>query len=253
MPAVITPKKRITTTVARMEIASDHEYVNDKLVRLPLDDNRVPLNRLHGAMSMHLFRALVDDYKISDLYLQGTGEPLLTPNLSDMIRYAKFTGTWVSVDTNATLLYRDRAEELVEANLDRLRVVIDGSDARTYEDRRHVMANIGPILENLAGLSSVRRAARSDLRVQVDYVATEDSVKLLPDVVALLGGIWTNEVRVLSTLDPKVMAPILIEAEKVADEYCVVLDICEPKPNDQPYFAYDGRVCNLKIPKEVAV
>jgi hypothetical protein len=102
----------------------------------------------------------------------------------------------VTVDTNGSLLYRDRAEELVEVGLDRLRVCLDGADPQGF-DTEPEGVHFGPVLENLAGLVAARRAAdRRTPAVDVVFVATPHNIAHLPDLVALLGGIGVGRVRV---------------------------------------------------------
>lgn len=224
----------------RMEIAGCDDLV--------LDDNRVPGNRLTEAMSYRTFVDLVDaQQRHTDLYLSGCGEPLLTPNVCDMVRYAYRGGLWVSLSTNGSLLYRDRADELVDAGLGQLHVLLDGRDLQGYdaEADRQDLDRMGSILENLAGLSAARRVARSELRVQITYVVTRQNVRLLPDIVALLGGIWISNIRVLSTYAPEVTRSAYAEARKVAEEYCVVLDLAPPQPaSNLPYYDTDGLLCD---------
>jgi MoaA/NifB/PqqE/SkfB family radical SAM enzyme len=177
----------------RVEVAA----VGDLRCAMCLLGFRPPLNRLTAAMPLALFRCLVDDLPgLRALTLQGIGEPLLAPNLVDMVRYAKGRGIHVSVDTNGSLLYRDRAEELVEVGLDRLRVSLDGADPQGF-DAEPEGVHFGPVLENLAGLVAARRAAdRGTPGVDVVFVATPRNIAHLPDLVALLGGIGVGRVRV---------------------------------------------------------
>jgi len=190
----------------RVEVAA----VGDLRCAMCLLGFRPPLNRLTAAMPLALFRCLVDDLPgLRALTLQGIGEPLLAPNLVDMVRYAKGRGIRVSVDTNASLLYRDRAEELVEVGLDRLRVSLDGADPQGFDPEAEGV-HFGPVLENLAGLVAARRAAdRGTPGVDVVFVATPRNIGHLPDLVALLGGIGVGRVRVqhlppqVDRLDPE--------------------------------------------------
>jgi hypothetical protein len=206
----------------RVEVAA----VGDLRCAMCLQRCRPPVNRLTAAMSLSTFRCLVDDVPgLRELSLQGMGEPLLAPNLVDMVRYAKSRGIRVAVETNATLLYRDRAEELVDAGLDRLDVSLDGADPQGFDavpERTH----FGPVLENLAGLVAARRAAGgAEPGVQVVFVATPQNIAELPDLVALLGGIGVGEVRVqplsplAERLDPdRVLAREPLSGEPLSGE-----------------------------------
>lgn len=241
MTAVIDYRK-VSTGAVRMEVA---RAATEESSAPPLDEYRVPPNRLTDAMRMHTFNRIIADSEISDLYLSGSGEPVLVPNIADMIRDATRQGIWVSLDTNGTLLYRDRCDELVDANLNRLRVLLDGRDRQHEGEALSVgkpMDLLGPILENLAGVSAARRVARSDLRVSIVYIVDENNLKILPDIVMLLGTIFVPEVQVVSTLDGRTTAPVFKEARATAEEYCVTLDFVRPKPNTDPYLTTLGYI-----------
>jgi hypothetical protein len=215
-----TPVPALPDTL-RVEVAA----VGELRCAMCLARCRPPVNRLTGAMSLATFRGLLDDLPgLRELTLQGMGEPLLAPNLVDMIRYAKSRGVRVAVDSNGTLLYRDRAEELVEAGLDRLRVSLDGADPQGF-DGGPEGAHFGPVLENLAGLVAARRAAERDTPgVRVVFVATPQNVAQLPDMVALLGGIGVAEVRVqyLSPLVDELDPDGVLYREPLMDGLCAV-------------------------------
>lgn len=65
------------------------------------------------------------------------GEPLLHPELAEMIAYAKSVGIpSVEFNTNAALLTAEKAEAVIEAGLDQIVFSLDGVDAATYEGIR---------------------------------------------------------------------------------------------------------------------
>jgi radical SAM protein with 4Fe4S-binding SPASM domain len=158
---------------------------------------RPPVNKLAGAMPLDLLRQLVDDVPaLRQLTLQGLGEPLLAPDLLEMIGYAKSRGVRVGFNSNATLLNRARADELVAAGLDWLHVSLDGADAPTFEGIREG-ADFERVLANLAGLVAAKRAAGSATPwLRVVFVAMRRNVAQLPELVALLAGIGVSELRV---------------------------------------------------------
>jgi radical SAM protein with 4Fe4S-binding SPASM domain len=158
---------------------------------------RPPVNKLAGAMAPELFRRVVDDVPpLRRLTLQGLGEPLLAPHLLDMLRYATARGITVGFNSNATLLTRRRADELVATGVDWLHVSLDGANARTYEGIREG-ATLAVVVANLAGLVVARRAANSATPwIRVVFVAMRRNVAELPAVVRLLADIGVNELRV---------------------------------------------------------
>jgi radical SAM protein with 4Fe4S-binding SPASM domain len=158
---------------------------------------RPPVNKITGAMPLEMFRRLVDDLPgLRQLTLQGLGEPLLAPHLLDMVRYAKQRAIRVGFNSNATLLNRRRADELVASGLDWLHVSVDGADAATFESIRDG-ASLPTVLDNLAGLTAAKRAAASETPwVRAVFVAMRRNVAQLPELVTLLSRIGVGELRV---------------------------------------------------------
>jgi radical SAM protein with 4Fe4S-binding SPASM domain len=158
---------------------------------------RPPVNKLAGAMRPELFHRLVDEVPgLNRLTLQGLGEPLLSPYLMEMVGAAVSRRITVGFNTNATLLNRRRAAELVDSRVDWLHVSVDGASAGTYEAVRDG-ADFDTVVANLAGLVQAKRAAGSGSPwIRVVFVAMRDNVSELPDLVRLLGAIGVDEVHV---------------------------------------------------------
>lgn len=158
---------------------------------------RPPVNKVTGAMRPDLFARIVDGLPgLRKLTLQGLGEPLLSPYLLDMVRQAKAAGVAVGFNSNATLLSRRRAAELVEAGLDWLHVSLDGARADTFEGIRDG-ADFDQVVANLAGLVAAKREAGSaNPWIRAVFVAMRRNVAELPELVRLLAGVGVDELRV---------------------------------------------------------
>jgi radical SAM protein with 4Fe4S-binding SPASM domain len=158
---------------------------------------RPAVNRAEGAMSMELFRRLVDGAPgLARLTLQGLGEPLLQPHLFDMVAYAKERGIQVGFNSNAQLLTRDRADQLVALGLHWLHVSLDGATAETYEGIR-ARSDFSRVERNLRGLQEAKRQADADRpSVQVVFVAMRRNLHELPDLVRLVSSWGVDEVHV---------------------------------------------------------
>ncbi len=158
---------------------------------------RPPVNKLAGALPLELYRRLLDELPgLRRLTLQGLGEPLLSPYLMDMVRLAGARRVEVGFNSNATLLSRATADELVGAGLDWLHVSLDGARAGTYEAIREG-ADFDKVVGNLAGLVAAKRAAGGAKPwVRVVFVAMRRNVAELPELVELMGRVGVQEVRV---------------------------------------------------------
>jgi MoaA/NifB/PqqE/SkfB family radical SAM enzyme len=147
---------------------------------------RPKLGRRSGAMCLHTFRELVDALPdLETLTLQGLGEPLLAPDIFEMIEYATRRGIRLGFNTNGTLLTPATSERLVRAGVDWLHVSLDGATAETYEAIRHG-SDFALVRDNIRALVDAKRRAGSDRpRVQLVFVAMRRNVRELPELVRL--------------------------------------------------------------------
>lgn len=158
---------------------------------------RAPVNKLAGAMTPHLFRRILDEVPpLRRLTMQGLGEPLLSPYLLDQVRAAKDRGLTVGFNSNATLLTRRRADELVATGLDWLHVSLDGAEPDAYESIRRG-ADFDTVIRNITGLVAAKRSAGSATPwIRTVFVAMRRNVDQLPRLVDLLADIGVDELRV---------------------------------------------------------
>lgn len=91
------------------------------------------------SMNMDLYRKCIDDMKsfprkLKMLRFAAIGEPLLHPQIAQMIAYAKQADIADSVDivTNGALLTHELSDALIEAGLDRLRISVEGLSSEDY-------------------------------------------------------------------------------------------------------------------------
>lgn len=112
-----------------------------------------------GRLPLATFRRVLDeigDYLI-DVELFGWGEPLLHPELPEMVRLAASRGIFTVVNTNLSLPFdAERAEALVASGLHNLTISIDGADQATYEGYR-VGGDLELVLRNCELLVEAER------------------------------------------------------------------------------------------------
>lgn len=89
-----------------------------------------------GYMPMELFSEIIEQLphqRITCLTLHRLGEPLLHPQIVQMVRYAKNKGiSYVRFATNATLLNEDLSRELIVSGLDSITISMDTACAQRY-------------------------------------------------------------------------------------------------------------------------
>jgi MoaA/NifB/PqqE/SkfB family radical SAM enzyme len=107
------------------------------------------INRI-GKMPMEIYRKLMDEVPGYPIVSLTGGEPLLHPEVVEMVAYAKHYGRFCSLTTNGWMLEK-YAQELCDANLDVLVVSVDGPQeihdhirgARSFE---HISSGLDMLL-----------------------------------------------------------------------------------------------------------
>ncbi|HEX5181392.1 MAG TPA: radical SAM protein [Gemmatimonadaceae bacterium] len=137
-------------------------------------------------MAWDLFVRILDDLPtLTELHLQGLGEPMMHPRFFDMVAYAAARGIVVSTNSNVTLLTRRRADRCVTSGLTTLHVSVDGATEATYEGIR-VGASFARVRRNLGHLRDTKRAMSSEKpRVRLVMVLMRRNLRELPAVVRL--------------------------------------------------------------------
>ena len=91
--------------------------------------------------------------------LYNWGEPLLHPDIFEMIQYVTQRRITVGLSSNLNRLDRDSAKKLVESGLSQLVVSIDGATQQSYEAYRRG-GSLEKVLENLNLLTETRAACK---------------------------------------------------------------------------------------------
>jgi len=89
-------------------------------------------------MDFELYKKIVQDCKdyVEFAWPYGIGEPIIHPNIFEMIRVTHDAGIRTGMSTNATLLDEKRIEQLLDSGLDYLILAFDGASKETYEKYR---------------------------------------------------------------------------------------------------------------------
>jgi radical SAM protein with 4Fe4S-binding SPASM domain len=98
--------------------------------------------RPKGKMDLAKLKSLIDSlsWHLRDLDLSMWGDPLIVPDIYEMIRHAHKRGVWTYISSNLHAFkitpkpgQRSQAEQLVESGLDTLTCSLHGASQKTYE------------------------------------------------------------------------------------------------------------------------
>jgi radical SAM protein with 4Fe4S-binding SPASM domain len=114
------------------------ELTNNCNLHCTFCPNSMPRKTEKGFMTLDTFKEVVTQARsfVYDMNLSHRGESLLHEDLPLMIAHAKRNGIATRLNTNATLLDKDKSTEIIEAGLDFISFSFDGLDAEAYESLR---------------------------------------------------------------------------------------------------------------------
>lgn len=113
-----------------------------------------------GMMSLDLFKRVVDqtDGRCEAVTLASRGEPLLCPELPQMLAYARGKFLALKLNTNASKLDERACHAILEAGVNTVVFSADAADEADYEKLR-VGGELRRVLENIRRFQRVRSSA----------------------------------------------------------------------------------------------
>lgn len=141
------------------------------------------VGRPKGLMSLSFFQKIIDDISkmsidkgqnLKSLLLYKDGEPLLNKDLHNMISYAKKKKVtqFIGVTTNGALLNKDTSKNLLESELDDLRISITAPSNEKYKSITKTNYNMDEIKNNIDIFYDTKKKKKGKTRVTVQIVDT---------------------------------------------------------------------------------
>lgn len=170
----------------------------------PTHSRKVPTSyphchRVASDMSLDLFRFIVDRYPNAvRLWLVGTGEPLLNPNLFDLVREAAKRRMVVSTISNGYAI-DDYITEILSSSLDQLCISLDGHTGEEFHrmtgnpERYH-----SRILRNVEALVGARRKKNAMPRIEVSFIIDSRNYRYMKDMINVGENLGADSVLFLS-------------------------------------------------------
>ncbi|MBN1422951.1 radical SAM protein [Candidatus Fermentibacteria bacterium] len=133
-------------------------------LRCVMCPNRDLPREMLAHMPLEMFHAVIDECQsfAYDVNLTHRGEPLLNPEIVDMVAYGARAGPKIRLHTNAMNLTRELSRDLIGAGLQLMSFSVDGFTQESYEQIRIggswelVMGNIRGFLEEKAAVGARR-------------------------------------------------------------------------------------------------
>ncbi len=122
-------------------------------------------NTLIGNMDFVIFQKIVDEAKLygpRSFCLHLFGEPLLAPNIIEMMRYIKEANpaNTILLTTNGALLDQKKAEALVKYQVDKIAISFSSPEQKTYFDKVGV-DKLAEVEQNINQLIKIKQDKKS--------------------------------------------------------------------------------------------
>jgi MoaA/NifB/PqqE/SkfB family radical SAM enzyme len=143
--------------------------------------------RPRGNLDISLFKNLINELspRLSYLMLYFQGEPLLHPQLTELIQYANYKKIYTSVSTNGHLLEKKKAKKIVKSGLDRIIISLDGTDQKSYQQYR-LGGDFNQVLLGIVNLVQAKKKLCSHLPfVILQFIVMHHNENQIHEVKAL--------------------------------------------------------------------
>jgi MoaA/NifB/PqqE/SkfB family radical SAM enzyme len=148
-------------------------------------------------LTLERVRVIVAQFPVLErVVLHGIGEPLLNPEIFDIVAFLKTRVASVLFNSDAISLTPARARRLVASGLDEYRVSMDAATAATFRQLRGV-DRFERVTANVARLVALERElGRTAPRVSLWFTASRANIEELPAFVQLAADLGVGEVYV---------------------------------------------------------
>jgi heme b synthase len=194
----------------------------------------------HGELSLDEIKKVIDDIvTISNpiLILTG-GEPLMRPDIWDIVDYAHEKGAMPVIGTNATLITEDIAQKMADHGIPRISVSIDFPTAEGHDEFRKQPGAFEATVEG------IKMAKRHGVGVQINTTVTTRNAHLMEEMHDLAESLGVDAFHIFMLVPTGRGSEILAE-ELPPDEYEKVLTWAYErqktsplhfKPTDAPHY-----------------
>lgn len=209
------------------------------------------LNRVQNlnVMSMDLFVKIIDQLKkfpkkIKTLCINGVGEPLCNNKFVEMLEYAKKSNVSEKIEffTNGILLNNDLADRISNANIDRVKISLQGLSTNKYKEVCGKDIEYSKLYNQIKYFATVKGSCELFVKI-IDIGLDGDYDKFIKEYETIADKIYVeNTVEMFNEIDYK---DIIYRTDiKTKNKYginFIINKIC-PLPFYRMYIDVDGDV-----------
>lgn len=151
------------------------------------------IKRVKRHMTFTEFKKILDEMPfVSKISLVGAGEPLLNPDIFNMVSYAKSKGILIGFATNGMLLNDIMCRKIIGQPIDWVNISLDSADKEKYE-RIRKGADFQVVIDNIKRFT-LMTAGKALPEISVWFVIMKNNLTELPSLIELVGNIGIKKV-----------------------------------------------------------
>ena len=229
--------------IIQMELTTD---CNLRCIMCPLSSEQrslAPEERMFSLDELKQFEQAIRH--ADELELTGFGEDLYHPQALNILRWFRSLGVGINLTTNGQLLTPELSETIVAERLcDVICFSIDAASGHTYRRIRRG-GTWKRLLAHLEALANARDRLASDIpTIYLSFCAMKKNIAELPEFVRMAKRFGASKVIVQHVFEnrftagqnlinhPELAARYIPEAQTVADELGIALDVTNISPAD---------------------
>jgi MoaA/NifB/PqqE/SkfB family radical SAM enzyme len=151
---------------------------------------------VEGDLLLDLYREKIVPYLdlFELVYLQGWGEPMLHPDLWDMLGMAQSKGCRTGFTTNGAYLQDDQNKRLVDMDVDMISVSFAGTAATVHESLR-TNSEFSKLCKNFESLANLKKQhGKGKPWLELHFLMTRANLSEFPSLVELAASLGADEV-----------------------------------------------------------
>ncbi len=185
-------------------------------------------------LELEKFKEIIDEISklgVEGIEISGGGEPLLHPNLIEMIGYANFKKIKVGLITNGIDIKKNMIKSLVSGLLF-IRFALDAAKRKTYQ-RIHGKDDYYKLLDNIRNLVDEKKRKNSEITIGLKFLISKINYQEISEGVILAKKLGVDYIRFrsirnstyeLSDLEIQKVEGYIEEAKAISDNKLQILD-----------------------------
>lgn len=159
-------------------------------------DMKKILKEKRGNMTFKQFKKIIDQFPyVVGLKLVGGGEPMINPEIFEMVKYAKSKNIVVGFSTNATLLTPKNNEKLLDLNIDWINFSLDSVNREDYKEIRGLDL-FDKVVSNITDYVTRMKRKKKKTLLEITMTCMYKNLPQIFDMVKLSKKIGINKILV---------------------------------------------------------